>query len=296
VTANADLDLFWALRGAGANFGVVTAMEVDLFPVASLLGGGLYFGAGESEEVVHAYVDWARDVPETMASSILLIGYPDLPEVPAALRGQHVTHVRIAYSGNDRVVGHRLVERLRGIGPRLLDTVRVMPYAEVGSIHDEPTDEPVAAYDRNVLLRDLDHDAATVLSRHAGPAAKPRFITELRAWGGALCRPAAIPNAVGSRDTAYSLLAISEPAQGSRSSRDQMLAAMHPWSTGRTYLNFAGVEDTALDSVRRAYSAQDFARLQELKASYDPRNMFRINFNIPPTSRSVRVALTRKGL
>ena len=75
-----------------------------------------------------------------------------------------------------------------------------------------------------------------------------------------------------------------------------MLAAMSPWSTGTTYLNFAGVEDTALDSVRRTNSAEDFARLQELKASYDPRNMFRINFNIPPTSRSVRVALTRKGL
>jgi hypothetical protein len=172
VTAHNNLDLFWALRGAGANFGVVTAMEIDPFPVASLLGGGLCFGADVSEEVLHTYVDWARDVPDTMASSIMLIGYPDLPGVPEKLRGQHVTHVRIAYSGYDHVVGEQLVEPLRRIGPRRLDTVRVMPYAEVGTIHHEPTDAPVAAYDRHVLLKNLDHDAATELSHHAGPAAQ----------------------------------------------------------------------------------------------------------------------------
>jgi hypothetical protein len=278
----ADRDLFWALRGAGANFGVVTAMEIDVFPVASLLGGELGFEAAASEDVLHAYADWAVQAPETMASSILLLSYPDDPAVPEALRGRHVTHVRIAYSGDDPGEGRDRVDSLRRIGPRLLDTVRVMPYAEMGSIHHEPTDEPVAAFDRNILLSRFDHDAASTLCRHAGPAAEAPFLTELRAWGGALARPSTPSNAVGGRDAAYSLVAISDPDPGRRVRRDELLAAMRPWATGMIFPNFAGVEDSSVTAVRRAYRPEDFARLQEIKAVHDPTNMFRINFNVPP--------------
>jgi FAD/FMN-containing dehydrogenase len=286
VTADADPDLHWALRGAGANFGVVTAMEVDLFPVATLLGGELAFDAEASEEVLHTYADWARDVPETMASSILLLGYPDDPAVPPGLRGRHITHVRIAYSGHDPAEGDRWVEPLRRIGPRVSETVRVMPYAEIGTIHHEPTDEPVPASDRNILLSDLDQDAASVLSKYAGPTAEAPFLTEVRAWGGALARPPATSNAVGGRDAAYSLLAISDPVPENRARRDELLDAMRPWATGMTYPNFAGVEDVSVDAVRRAYRPEDFARLQDIKATYDPGNLFRVNFNIPPERSS----------
>jgi len=279
--------LFWALRGAGANFGVVTAMEVDLFPVATLLGGELCYGPDACEQVLHAYADWAGDVPETMASSVLLLSYPDSPAAPEGLRGRHITHLRIAYTGDDHAEGRRWVEPLRRIGPPVLDTVRPMPYADVGTIHHEPTDEPVPAFDRNVLLRAFDHEAATVLAKHAGPAAETPFLAELRAWGGALARPPAVPNAVGGRDAAYSLLAISDPASESRARRDELLTAMQPWASGSTYLNFNGVEDSSLDAVRSAYRPADFARLQALKALYDPHNLFRINFNIPPM-RTIR--------
>ncbi|MGH9212368.1 MAG: FAD-binding protein [Acidimicrobiales bacterium] len=293
--ASLDADLFWALRGAGGNFGVVTAMEVDLFPVATLLGGELCVAANASEEVLHTYADWAREVPETMASSVLLLGYPDDPVVPKDLRGRHVTHVRIAYSGDDHAEGRRWVDRLRRIGPRLLDSVRPMPYADVGTIHHEPTDEPVPAFDRNLLLRDFDHDAAAILAKYAGPAAGAPFLTELRAWGGALSRPPTVPNAVGGRDAAFSLLAISDPAIEDRLRRDRLLAAMEPWATGTTYVNFTGVEDTSIEAVRRAYGPEDFARLQHIKARYDPDNLFRVNFNIPPVG-STAAAVRRERL
>jgi hypothetical protein len=250
--------------------------------VATLLGGELCFGAEASDDVLHAYVDWARDVPETMSSSILLLGYPDDPSFPQELRDRHITHVRLAYSGDDHAEGRHWVERLRRIGPRVVDTVRVMPYAEMGTIHHEPTDEPVPAFDRNVLLRDFDLDAASVLSKFAGPAAEAPFLTELRAWGGALSCPPSVPNAVGGRDVAFSLLAISDPDAENRAWRDELLEAMHPWSTGMTYPNFSGVEDGSVDAVRRCYRPEDFARLQRIKATYDPGNVFRVNFNIPP--------------
>jgi FAD/FMN-containing dehydrogenase len=164
-----DPELFWALRGAGANFGVVTAMEVDLFPVTTLLGGELCFAPDASDDVLHAYADWASDVPETLSSSIMLVGYPDDATVPPQLRGRHITHVRVTYSGDDHAEGLHLVESLRRIDPPLMDSVRTMPYAEVGTIHHEPTGEPVPAFDRNILLRDFDQDAASVLGRFADP-------------------------------------------------------------------------------------------------------------------------------
>jgi FAD/FMN-containing dehydrogenase len=89
---------------------------------------------------------------------------------------------------------------------------------------------------------------------------------------------------VGGRDAAYSLLAISDPAAGNRARRDDLLAAVRPWSTGMSYPNFSGVEDGALDAVRRGYRPADFARLRDVKAAYDPGNLFRVNFNIPPAT------------
>jgi len=282
-----DGDLFWALRGAGANFGVVTAVELDLFPVATLLGGELGFGADAADDVLHAYADWARAVPETIASSLLLLRYPDDPAVPDDVRDRHITHIRVAHSraegDDDHAEGEAWVERLRRIAPPVLDTVRVMPYTDVGTIHHEPVDEPVPAFDRNILLRDLDHDAVDLLAKHAGPGADAPFLTELRAWGGALARPPDVPNAVAGRDAAFSLLAISDPDPTDRARRDTLLTAMAPWGTGGTYPNFAGVEDTAFDAVRRGFRPDDLARLQALKARLDPDNVFRINHNIPPT-------------
>jgi FAD/FMN-containing dehydrogenase len=281
VTAGADPDLFWALRGAGANFGVAIALEIDLFPVARLVGGELCFPPEACGEVLATYAAWAGDVPETMASSVLLAPDP-------AQGGGLITHVRVADSGDDHAEARHWVERLRRIGPRLVDTVRVMPYADVGTIHHEPVDTPVPAFDRNVLLSRFDEGAAATLARHAGPAAPGGVLAELRAWGGALSRPADPPNAVGGRDAHFSLLAIADPDPGTRARRDALLDALRPWSTGGAYPNFSGVEDTGAEAVRRGYWPEDFARLRQIKAAHDPDNRFRVNFNIPPEGRTLR--------
>jgi FAD binding domain/Berberine and berberine like len=286
VTADAEPDLFWALRGAGANFGVVTSMEVDLFPVARLLGGGLYFGPEASAEVLEVYSRWAKDAPDEMASSVLLLAYPDDEAVPEPLRGRHVTEVRFAHSGDEPASGRELIEPFRRIDTPLLDTVRIMPYAEVGTIHHEPTDIPVAAFDKNALLGDLDATAAAALSRHAGPRAQAPFAVELRAFGGALSRPSAVPNAVGSRSASFVLFAATL-SLADNPGRDALFAAMRPWATGMHYLNFMGVEDARTQVVRTAYRSGDFARLADLKERYDPANTFRINFNIPPTQHNL---------
>ena len=279
VTPDDDGDLFWALRGGKGNFGVVVAMEIDLFPVARLYGGGLYFPGEATAQVLRAYAEWTRGVPEEMASSVMLMRTPDGPE---PLGGRFVTHVRIAYSGAPGD-GERRVRPLRAIGPRLLDTVREMPYAEVGSIHHEPT-EPVAAYDRCLMLRDLDAAAADTLTSLAGPDSGAPFVAELRHFGGAYARPPAVPNAVGRCDATFSLFSGSlyENIEETRRAHDALHRAMEPWDTGGTFANFLGVDDTTPGRVRTAYTPEDFDRLTGLKTRHDPENLFRVNHNIPP--------------
>ncbi|GAA2724875.1 FAD-binding oxidoreductase [Actinocorallia aurantiaca] len=281
VTAETDPDLFWAVRGGKDNFGLVVGMEIDLFPVSRLYGGGLYFPGEAAAEVLHAYADWTRSVPEEMASSVLLVQNPDLPDVPEPLRGRSVAHLRFAYSG-ETAEGERLIRPLRELGPVLLDTVRDMPYAEVGTIHHEPTSAPYVAHDRNVLLSELTGDTAAVLADLAGPAAQAPFVTEIRHFGGAYARPPKIPNCVGGRDASFSVFTGTVPEPESLRARDDLLAKLRPWSTGGTNLNFSGVEDTDPAQVGSAYTAADFDRLRTLKAHYDPGNVFRINFNIRP--------------
>ncbi|MFC8825919.1 FAD-binding oxidoreductase [Streptomyces sp. NPDC057137] len=282
VTADDDPDLFWAVRGGKDNFGLVVGMEVDLFPVSRLYGGGLYFPGEATAEVLHAYADWVRQMPEAMASSVLLARNPDLPDVPEPLRGRFVTHLRIAYSG-DPADGERLVRPLRGLRPgALLDTVRDLPYADVGTIHHEPTSAPYVAHDRNVLLRELTAGTVDTVVALAGPDSGASFVTELRHFGGAYARPPKVPNCVGGRDAAFSLFTGAVPEPDTLRRRDDLLARLRPWSTGGINLNFAGVEDTGPDLVRAAYTPADFDRLRTVKARHDPDNMFRINFNIPP--------------
>ncbi|MGA5701766.1 FAD-binding oxidoreductase [Peterkaempfera bronchialis] len=284
ATADREPDLFWALRGGKDNFGVAVSMEIDLVPVATLLGGGLYFPGEAADDVLHGYAEWTRTVPEEMSSSLQLIRYPDLPMLPEPLRGRYVAHLRIAWSGPEEQ-GRRWVRPLRELGPLLMDTVRLLPYREVGTIHHEPP-LPVAAYDRNTALRALDPAAVDTLLDLAGPQADAPIILEIRHQGGAYSRPPAVPNAVGGRDAAYMLFSthILEPdrLEEIRYAHGGLHDKLRPWSTGGAFVNFFGIDDATPDTVRTAYHPADYRRLAALKAAWDPGNLFRLNYNIPP--------------
>lgn len=289
VSATEEPDLFWALRGGKGNFGVVTALEVDLMPVSRLHGGGLYFSAEATRDILHAYRAWTADLPDEMSSSVALIPFPDVPEVAEPLRGRFAAHVRVIFLG-DAAEGERLVQPLRDVAPRLLDTVREMPYSQVASIHNDPPD-PGSYYINSLLLRELDHDAVEAVLKIAGPDAGGQVVVELRHLGGALARPPKVPNAVAHRDAAFHLYAASELTpehdQAVRDAHAHLVETMRPWSTGHRMLNFmAGVANSTPEHVRTAYTGTAYARLVELKTRYDPHNMFRVNHNIPPTTSS----------
>jgi len=288
VSAESDGDLFWALRGGGGNFGVVVSMEVDLVPLARLYGGGLFFPADATADVLHTYRSWARSMPEQMGSSVLLIRFPDAPALPEALRAKYVSHVRIEYAG-PADEGERWVRPLRAVASPLIDTVRDMPYREVGSIHQDPT-APAPFYARTMALRALERETVDAILRTAGPEAGAPYLLELRHLGGALSRPPAVPNAAGRRDAEFNLYSGSLVTSGEldrlRAAHDALHATLVAWATGGVCLNFLTGPDATQERVRSAYLPADYARLAQLKRRWDPDNMFRINHNIAPAGAS----------
>lgn len=284
VTPDGEPDLYWALLGGRDNFGIVTGMEFGLVAVSGLYGGGLFFDAEQSPGLLEAYRRWTAAVPVEMNSSVALIPFPDDPQVPAPMRGRHVYHVRIAFTG-DPEEGERLVGPLRAIGQPLMEALREMPYHESASIHDDPP-FPIPWAADNALLTTLDGKAVEVVLRHVGPAAPLPAIMELRHLGGALAEPPVHANAVGHRNAQF-MLAVLNPltgagAQEAHAFLDRLFQDLAPWTAGR-FLNFMGHGDHAApERVRTAYRAPDHERLTALKAVHDPHNTFRANYNIPP--------------
>ncbi|WP_030745020.1 FAD-binding oxidoreductase [Streptomyces sp. NRRL F-5135] len=279
ATPRRHADLFWALRGGKGNFGVVTAIEFGLVPVTTLYAGGLFFAGDAAEPVLAAWRDRTEDLPEEMTSSLALLRLPDAPFIPEPLRGRLTVHVRVAFLGTPGD-GEKLLAPLRAVAPTVLDTVREMPYTDVGEIHMDPV-EPTPYHERSILLDRLDEAACRRLLEVAGAGSGcPAFVVELRHLGGAVGRPAPVPNAVGNRAAAFTLTTVSPPAGPADPARS-VTAALEPWGTGRAYVNFLTGPDTVGDA-RRLFDPETYERLVRVKRRYDPHNLFRFNHNILP--------------
>lgn len=285
VTATDEPDLFWALRGAGANFGVVTAIEIDLVPLDKLYGGTLIFDTEAIPAVIDAYRTWTRTVPEELTSSLVTLPMPDLPQIPEPIRGKFVARVHIACTG-DAETGERLVEPLRAVGPRLIDSLREMPFTESHTIYNEPT-MPHAYRGDNLRLRELDPAMLTEVFRLSGPDAPVMCVVDIRHIGGAASRAPEVPNAVHRDDSAYLLRILSpfteQDAGVVANLHRRFFDAARPWATGRA-LNFVyrPGESAPETELREIYGDAGYDRLRALKAQYDLANTFRVNHNIVP--------------
>ncbi|MFB7632346.1 FAD-binding oxidoreductase [Streptomyces sp. NPDC056149] len=294
VTADGELrvasqeenpDLFWALRGGKGNFGVVTAIEIDLVEVSRIYGGGLFFPAESVRDVLHLYRTWAAGMPEEMSSSFFMLDWPDVAGVPEELRGHFALHLRLCYLGAPED-GRRLIQPLRDVAPPLLDTVTDMPYTDVVSIHNDPP--PRGSYHiNNFQLTHLDHEAVEAILALVGPGTNPPVSLEIRHLGGALARPPKVPNAVAHVDAQFQVYSAGVldigKDQAVYKGHDRVVETLAPWSAGTRLLNFmAGVAHTDPAYVSDAFSPEAYARLVSLKTIWDPGNTFRFNHNIPP--------------
>ncbi|GAA5075675.1 FAD-binding oxidoreductase [Nocardia iowensis] len=273
-------ELFGAVLGSGGNFGVVTAVELALLPVTEVYGGQLVFDAPLVEQALEVWRRWAATVPDELTSTVATLTFPDIPQVPAALRGRYVASFRIAYNGSAEA-GERLVAPLRAVGDRLKDDLRTMPYTESHTIHSDP-DHPHAYAATNALLSDLNGDTLSALRAAAGPGSDA--VVDIRHLGGALSTPSRTGTVVDHRDAAYLVRVITD-SDDATAAKDKIRTALAPWTIGHS-LNFlygAGA-DADEAQTRAGYTPGTYTRLATLKAKYDPHNMFRFNRNIRPAA------------
>jgi FAD/FMN-containing dehydrogenase len=278
VGADHEAELFWALRGGGGNFGVVTAIEFDLYPVEELYAGTLFFPFEQGPELFHAWREWTKDTPDEITSTAKLLQFPPLEEVPEPMRGKAFAVVSAAFLGSE-ADGVDVMRRLRELGP-VMDTFAMVPPAGIAELAMDPPD-PVPYTARNALLGDLDAQAIDELMAVAGPGSDSQLVmVEMRQTGGALARTAPHHGALASLrgsfvSEAIGLVMYEATALAAVVQTARVQSALAPHAVGH-YLNFAEEEV----DVRDAYSADAYTRLRALKGEYDPDGLFRANHRI----------------
>ncbi len=276
IDAHHDADLFWALRGGGGSFAIVTAIEFGLYPITEVQAGVLFWPIERSADVLPAWQQWARSVPEEVTSVGRILRFPPLPDLPPHLRGQSFVVVE-AVSQLCAADTDALLAPLRALGPAL-DTFAPTPIPALSALHMDPPG-PVPAFGDGMLLAELPTEAVTAFVASAATPENPLLSVELRHLGGALTPGRAIDGgAVDGIEAGFALFAVgitpdAASARAVRDAVDRVHHAMAPWSTGGCYLNFAerAKSGTAL------WGAATHRRLQAVKAAYDPANVIRSN-------------------
>jgi FAD/FMN-containing dehydrogenase len=288
VSPESEPELFSALLGGKSNFGVVVAMEFALFPVTSLYAGALFFSGAYTRDVLQAYRELTASAPDELTSGFALLNLPPLPGLPPFMQGQLTASVRVSYVG-DADTGAPLLEPLRRAAPLLADSVGTIPYTQFGAISNDPSD-PAPAVEHFGLIRELTEDTVQAIVDAVGPDTGSAInIVDIRHLQGAFSKPAPFPNAVGARDAAYAMFALTvvPPGQQVAAYRDsgrELLAALRPWLHDMANPSFVGPADTSGDRTKHAYDPEVYDKLRTVKALYDPHNRFRLNHNIPPKS------------
>lgn len=296
VTADGDLlqvydqshpDLLWGLRGGGGNFGIVTALECALYPVNDIFGGQVIYPITQGKDVFHAYMQWVKSVPDELTSALRIGHFPASPNVPPALRGASVIIVLACYHG-EAGEGEALLQPMRTMGTPLVDTCAQMPYAQVATIANDPSEGPPLFFHIDgAALQGLSQDDMEMLLEVAGHPASGIQLVELRHLGGALVRQPEDAMPFSFRRATFYLNAMTAApspdalAEGKRGIAT-LMQALQPATTGEVILSLAG--NASLDMTRAAYSPAHYRRLVALKDRYDPWNVFRFNHNIPPSS------------
>jgi FAD/FMN-containing dehydrogenase len=262
-------DLLWAIRGGGGSVGVVTALEMRLYPVRELYAGALFFPIQRAAEVLNAWRAWTGTVPDEVTSIGRIMRFPPLPEVPRPLRGRAFAMVEAAYLGDEHASAG-LFRPLRRLGPEL-DTFAVIPAPALQQLHMDPP-RPVPARGDGALLAGFPAAAIDALLAVAGPDADtPLASVEIRHLGGALGRPVPGGAALASIDASYLMFAVGftptpELAAAVRGQAQAVKDALAPWHAAYDYYNFA--ETPGLASAMLPIQSRE--RLRKIKAAYDP--------------------------
>jgi len=283
LTASADehADLFWALRGGGGNFGIATRFEFQLRPVGTVLGGVLILPA--SREVIEGYLAYAPQADERLTTIADLMRVPPLPFVPEEQHGELAFVVMVCFVG-PADEGQRALEPLCALATPIAEMVAPLPYPEMFAFTEAGT-VPHGSALRAGFADTLPPDAIDAMLAAMENPTSPLGIVQLRGLGGEMARVPADATAFAHRDRALFVAIVNvwmDPAEDAAMHRawvTRLWDAIRPAASG-TYVNF--LDDDGEERIHEAYPDATFRRLAEVKRTYDPDNVFRLNQNIPP--------------
>ena len=285
VTANGDVitaseeehpDLFWALRGGGGNFGVVTSFEYQLHPVGQLLAGMVIYPRSEARDILRYHRDFSQSAPDEVVSVAGLMSSPE---------GEPVIAIPVCYCGS-LAEGERVLDKLRHLGTPLADDIGPKSYVEAQSMLD-PAAFPhgMERYWKSSFLKDPGDNVLDLAYEYASQMTSPLSMILLYLVHGAASRVSPQAMAFGLRDDLWNLDVIGQwldPSEADQHTKwvRECWGALEPYATGGVYVNHLGADEP--ERVRAAYG-NNYGRLVQVKQTYDPTNFFRQNQNIRPT-------------
>jgi FAD/FMN-containing dehydrogenase len=275
ASATDHSDLFWALKGGGGNFGVVTSITYRMYPISTVISGMVLHPLAHARQVLRFYRDFVMSrLPDELIVYAAALCTPD---------GNPVIALIPAWCG-DIAEGERVLEPLRKFGSPIADLIATMPYPAMQQMLDGAAPFGLRSYWKSRFLHDLPDDAIDSFVRYAETSTSPRSLAILENAHGAVSRVSADATAFPTRTAPFDLVLISlwtdpKEDQGHIDWTREFFAAMQSWSAGSVYVNALDQDDVA--RVPEAYGAH-YARLSAIKANYDPENRFRRNNNIQP--------------
>jgi len=280
-----NADLFWGVRGGGGNLGIVTEFEFRLNALGPIvLAGPIFWPMEESPNVLRFYRDWISDVPDELTTIVVHRRAPPLPIIPPELHGVPVVAVTCCYAGPVED-GEKVVRPIKGFGSPLLDLCEAKPFLTHQAMFDPSFPHGWWYYFRSCDLAALTDDVIDIVADHAARMTSPLTAFPIFHLGGAITRVGEDETAFNGRGAEHTIninatTATSEGFDEEREWSRSFWSALEPYHTS-VYVNF--LMDEGEDRIRQAYGVRKYDRLKALKRTYDPRNFFKLNQNIPPT-------------
>lgn len=277
ASASENPDLFWALRGGGGNFGVVTSFEFRAQPLQGILGGMVLYGVDELKSVLKGWAEAMRRAPEELNSTFII--FPGFgTEAPPMLM------VMVCYAGDDELEGNRAIHPLLNLGRVVRQDIQSKPYYKM--LEEAVPPPGLKSVAQNGFVKTIDRNVLDAIATSYGRPGTA--IVQLRSLGGAVTRVGAEETAFAHRDheafvLAASLVPISTPDEDTERIKQKDWQPLQPFAVG-AYVNFLTQVDEA--STMMVYPSETYTRLAEVKAAYDPENIFNQNANIRPAVRS----------
>jgi FAD/FMN-containing dehydrogenase len=289
VTAGAseNEDLFWAVRGGGGNFGVVTSFEFQVHPVGTVLAGVVIHPAENAGDVMRYWRDFEKTSPNKLTQGALLFHFPDDPSAPSELRAAPVIGVGGVYAGSVDE-GEKALAPLRGFGKPAADLFQPIPYNQAQRMADFLWPPGLHGYWKSSYLENLSDAAIDVIVDYFSRVPSPRTVVVLEHNGdGAIERVPESATAFGHRAWPYNFLVTSAWSDPTVTERNiawtrEFFDEMKPFLANASYINYIG--DEGIEGLKGSYGDVKYTRLSAIKSKYDPTNLFRMNQNIPPVS------------